>query len=243
MQEIKVQGPFCKRCCNVGVQLQFGPRVRLKQMLKLRGPNWKTTTLVQKWRRFFISIYRLLLLETEESPCKGKGRLPQTTHKRKAIPTTSITVFPGHLPRDAIGGVKKATTNSPIVAGLLESETQQDTNTPASFILLPRRKRRAGRLPHKPLFKDESVFGKTSRLFNIFYFSFILKSGWTSPFLILENSEIYGDLRVFICGPLVLCFIFFSFVFCLFFSAIYSICGPLLLNANMLFNAFFFIVV
>jgi hypothetical protein len=39
MQEIKVQGPFCKRCCNVGVQLQFGPRVRLKQMLKLRGPN------------------------------------------------------------------------------------------------------------------------------------------------------------------------------------------------------------
>jgi len=136
--------------------------------------------------------------------------------------------------------VKKATTNSPLVAGLLEFETQQDTNTPTSFILLPRRKRRAGRLPHKPLFKDESVFGKTSCLFNIFYFSFILKFGRTSPFLILENSKIYGDLHGFICGPLVLCFIFFSFAFCLFFSAIYSIYGPLLLNANMLFNTFFF---
>jgi hypothetical protein len=80
----------------------------------------------------------------------------------------------------------------------------------------------------------------TSPYLNIFNFSFILKFGRTSPFLILENSEIYRDLRGFICGPLVLCFIYFSFAFCLFFSVIYSICGPLLLNANMLFNAFFF---
>jgi hypothetical protein len=66
------------------------------------------------------------------------------------------------------------------------------------------------------------VFGKTSRLFNIFYFSFILKSGWTSPFLILENFKIYEDFREFICGPLVFYFIFFSFTFCLFFFLQYT---------------------
>jgi hypothetical protein len=60
--------------------------------------------------------------------------------------------------------VKIATTNSPVVAGLLESETQQDTNTPASFILLPGRKRRAGRLPHNPykkLTKQPSQGGRS----------------------------------------------------------------------------------
>jgi hypothetical protein len=60
-----------------------------------------------------------------------------------------------------------------------------------------------------------------------------------APFWHQKISEIFGHLHWFICMPLTLCFIFFFFS-SHFVSAICSICRPLLLNAKLLCNAFFY---
>ena len=115
----------------------------IKKCLKLRESKWKIAAPAQK-RRHFSSLFTVFFLwKLKKLPATGNWRSPQATHKRKAIPT----VFSCPPPQDANGDVKRATTKSPAMAGLLESKTRQNTNTPARLIIPLGRKRRAGEQP------------------------------------------------------------------------------------------------
>jgi len=82
LQEIKVQGPLCKRHYNAGFNYNLVQGSDWK-MLKHRGPNCKTATLALKRCRF-TPIHRRLPLETEEATGEGKNKtLPRWAAQHK----------------------------------------------------------------------------------------------------------------------------------------------------------------
>jgi hypothetical protein len=100
-----------------------------------------------------------------------------------------------------------------------------------------------GLRPNQPkLLFAKSVFGKKHlhAFAMYFYPCFVLISAQTSPFSISENSrKIWISFVDLFVSPSHFVFFFFLFEFC-FFSAPYLIYGPLLLNTNLLCNAFFY---
>jgi hypothetical protein len=76
-------------------------------------------------------------------------------------------------------------------------------------------------------------------LFTNILFSFYFEIWSNKPFFNIKKFPKYMGIFVdLFVAPHAL---FYCFLFCVFFSAICLICGPLLLNANMLCNAFLFI--